>query len=173
MDELVQNTASTSKLNWSVWEKDIVTKRVENKLKSGTIDDLIAYISKLWPQFLKHSFNKREQALTFNEYDRQRALNMELGGEGLLQIDFAENYVCEAQNEVQKAHWNQRQLTLFTSGFYYNNKFQAKAFVSDNLNHTKDTIVTYLWKLFSTLPPSLKILNIWMMVRIRSSKTSS
>lgn len=66
---------------------------------------------------------------------------MEFPDEGLLQVDFAENFVCEAQDEVQNAHWNQRQLSLFTTGFYYNDKFQAKVLVSNNLTHTKDTIV--------------------------------
>ncbi|XP_067645152.1 uncharacterized protein [Eurosta solidaginis] len=160
MEEFVLNTPSTSTLKWSAWEKDVSTKRVEKKEKSGNMDELINYVNNLWPQFLEHSFNKREQALTFNEFDRPRALSTALVGEGLLQIDFAENYVCEAQDEVQNAHWNQRQLTLFKRGFYYNNALQAKVYVSDNLSHTKDTIVTYLWKLLSSLPSSLKILKI-------------
>lgn len=76
-------------------------------------------------------------------------------------MDFAENFVCEAQDEVQSAHWNQRQLSLFTTAFYHNGTFQSKVFVSNNLNHTKETIVPYLMKLLSNLPSSVKILKIW------------
>ena len=33
----------------------------------------------------------------------------------LLQIDYAKNYTCRAQDEVQSAHWNQGQVKLLTS----------------------------------------------------------
>ena len=32
-----------------------------------------------------------------------------------LQMDFAENYACTAQDGVQSAHWKQAQVTLYTS----------------------------------------------------------
>lgn len=113
------------------------------------------------PQFLRHSYVKREQSNTFNNVDRPRASNNEFVDEGLLQIDFAENFVCELQDEVQSAHWNQRQLTLFTTAFYFNELFQSKVLVSDNLVHTKDTIVPYLCKVMAKMPQSLKLLKIW------------
>ena len=33
----------------------------------------------------------------------------------VLQLDFAKNYCCIAQDEVQSAHWNQTQVTLFAT----------------------------------------------------------
>ena len=33
----------------------------------------------------------------------------------IVQIDFAENYTCVFQDEVQSAHWNQKELTVFTA----------------------------------------------------------
>lgn len=72
--------------------------------------------------------------------------------EAVLQIDFAENFVCEMQDKVQSAHWNQRQLTLFTSALYHIEHFRSKVMISDNLNHTKLTIVLYLFKLLTDLP---------------------
>lgn len=104
---------------------------------------------------------KREQSDIFNKYDRPRASNDEFREEGMLQIDFSENFVCEGQDEVQSAHWNQKQLTLFTTAFYHNDQFQSKVFVSDNLSHTKETIIPYMYILLSQLPETVKILKIW------------
>lgn len=78
-----------------------------------------------------------------------------------LQVDFSENFVCEAQDEVQSAHWNQRQLSLFTTALHFNELFQSKVFVSDSLVHTKETIIPYIYKLLTELPKSLKTLKIW------------
>lgn len=94
-------------------------------------------------------------------HDIPRAKNVEFGDEGALQIDFAENFVCEFQDEVQSAHWNQLQLTLFIIAFHYNDIFQSKVFVSDNLKHTKETIVPYLFKVLSGLPTTLKVSKVW------------
>lgn len=94
-------------------------------------------------------------------YDLPRAFNDAYALEALLQIDFAENFVCEAQDEVQSAHWNPRQLTLFASAYYHNEVFQSKVFVSDNLTHTKETIIPYIHKLLSKMLNSVKILKIW------------
>lgn len=91
-------------------------------------------ISLLSSQFLKHSYIKREQSDMFNMHDIPRAKNVEFGDEGALQFDFAENFVCEFQDEVQSAHWNQLQLTLFTIGAI------AKTIVRRHIN-ARDCIV--------------------------------
>jgi len=161
LTEMIANVDLNTNAAWILWKKSVVAKRVEKHEETGTLLVLIAHISALSSQFLKHSFNKRQQDEMFSCYDRVRALSKNCFEKGVLQIDFAENFVCEAQDEIQSAHWNQRQISLFTSGFYYNESFCAKVLVSDNLTHTKDTIVTYLFKLLSKLPPTLKILKIW------------
>lgn len=161
LNQIAQNTASPSTVSWYVWKQSTSANRTEKCKESGSLDKLVAHVISLWPKFIRHSFAKREQSTIFDMHDRRRALSGEFPEEGLLQIDFAENFVCENQDEVQNAHWNQRQLSLFTSGFHFNGTFEGKVFVSNNLCHTKDTIVTYLWKLISTVPASLKILKIW------------
>lgn len=72
-----------------------------------------------------------------------------------------QNFFCVNQDEVQSAHWNQRQLTLFTSAFYYNDIFESRVTVTNNKDHTKQTIVPYLFKLLSKMPSTLKVLKIW------------
>lgn len=143
-------TQSSSNVSWVVWKKNKDTKRVEKLKENGQVGDLIAHISAIAPQFLRHSFIKREQSESFNLHDVPRASGLEFCLEAVLQIDFAENFLCEAQDEVQSAHWNQPQLTLFTSGMYYNDNFQAKVFVSNNLTHTKETGIQIIWNYFAT-----------------------
>lgn len=172
---LIGDTPLNLNVSWTEWRKtgeknekakkenskDETAKRFQKKEETGSLSKLLAHIHALSSQFLVHSFNKREQAEVFNSIDRLRAINEDYAVEGLLQIDFAENFVCASQDEIQSAHWNQKQISLFTTGFYYNNNFKAKIFVSDNTDHTKFTIVPYLWKLVSNLPSSCKILKIW------------
>lgn len=155
------NIPLNSNARWMVWRKSTVSKRTEKCEENGTLADLAIHLSALSPQFLRHSFIKRSQSDTFNLIDRPMASDSKFPDVGLLQIDFAENFVCEQQDEVQNAHWYQRQLTLFTTAFYFNNDFQSKVFVSDLLNHTKDSIVPFLYKLLAEFPRSMKVLRIW------------
>lgn len=154
-------TQLQTNVKWIVWTKNSTTKRIEKKEKSGTLGGLATHISALSPQFLRHCFIKREQSNTFTKFDVPRAKDVQLENEGVLQIDFAENFVCQGQDEVQAAHWHQKQLTLFTSALYYGEDVHSKVFVSDNEKHTKDTIVPFLYKILTSLPKDLKILKIW------------
>lgn len=161
MNELIGDTPLNSNVSWMVWKKDKKTKRFEKVEENQKLSALLVHIVSISPQFLRHHFVKREQADTFNKYDLQRASDKQIDDEGLLQIDFAENFVCESQDEIQSAHWNQRQLTLFTTALYHNDIMQSKVFVSDSSVHTKETVVPYLYKILSSLPDSLKVLKIW------------
>lgn len=155
------DTRLDSKASWIVWEKNDVAKRTEKKKKSGTLMDLTAHISAISTQFLRHSFCKRQQSDTFNKSDVPMAKNVELTDTALLQVDFAENFVCVSQKEVQNAHWNQKQLSLFTSALYHNNEIHSKVFVSDNTTHTKETIIPFMYKLLTDLPKTVKVLKVW------------
>lgn len=160
---MIQNSPSTipSSVKWIKWEKSTTANRIEKIEKREEMSKLVDHIIELSPKFLKHKFIKNEQATVFNTFDVPRAKDCERKDEGLLQIDFAENFVCESQDEVQTAHWNQRQLTLFTSALYYNDEITSKVYVSDNLQHTKETIIPLLYNYFLTMPKSIKCLKIW------------
>lgn len=174
LKDAVVNIPLNSAVKWMVWKKNIdslnkngketatkSSKRIEKCEETGKLTDLLIHIAALSPQFLRHSFIKTAQSNTFNSFDIPRASNSQYGDEGTLQVDFAENFVCEAQDEVQSAHWNQRQLSLFTTALHFNELFQSKVFVSDSLVHTKETIIPYIYKLLTELPKSLKVLKIW------------
>ena len=84
-------------------------KKIQKVLKEGTVDDLLVDLKVQLPSFLEHVFVKRQQARFFKE--KLEHLTEE---EAVVQVDFAENYSCEYQGEVQSAHWSQDQVTLFT-----------------------------------------------------------
>ncbi|CAH0559357.1 unnamed protein product [Brassicogethes aeneus] len=161
LKKYIGGMALNTPVKWMVWRKNDTSKRIEKHEKSDSLESLLLHITKISPQFLRHSYVKREQSDIFNNYDCPRSTDKQLSEEGTLQVDFAENFVCEGQDEVQSAHWNQKQLTVFTTAFHLNEKFQSKVFVSNNLAHTKETIVPYMYILLSGVPESVKILKIW------------
>ena len=63
----------------------------------------------------------------------------------VLQVDFAENYTAEWQDEVQSAHWHQKQITVFTAMSWGHTHHQSFALVSDNLDHDKLTVNSYMY----------------------------
>lgn len=60
-----------------VMEKGDASKRMERHKESGTLSGLASTIATISPQFLRHSFVKRQQSEQFNKVDRQRASNVQ------------------------------------------------------------------------------------------------
>ena len=62
------------------------------------------------PRFLWHNLLKEKQSAAYEED------NIRSGGQAkticMVQMDFAENYTCVYQDEVQSAHWRQTQVTI-------------------------------------------------------------
>jgi hypothetical protein len=44
------------------------------------------------------------------------------------------------QDEIQSAHWDQSQVSLFTSALWYDGKIHPLVLVSDELTHSKETL---------------------------------
>ena len=69
----------------------------------------------------------------------------------VLKVDFSEN-VSVNQNEIQSAHWYHQQVVIFTGHICVNqNVKDSFAIVSDNLDHTKEAVYTYMLELFDTI----------------------
>lgn len=90
---------------WSEWKNNKDSNRIQESLEKGTMKSLISHFHDILPAFLKHSFIKRSQAAQF-EKDNKEVTQSECDIASL-QIDFAESFNCEAQDEIQSAHWNQ------------------------------------------------------------------
>ena len=90
---------------------------------------------------------KRKQAKSYED-DKSEAA-MKNSNTAKLQVDFAENYMCTAQDEVQSAHWKQNQITLFTTVMWFRENIKCEVIISDHLKHDKTPIVVFMDQLFS------------------------
>ena len=131
-------------VTWFVWKND-ANDRLSKMVEEGTPDDLRGNICAILLQFMEHCFVKRQQALA---YKHELEAIDECADKALLQINFPENYTCMYQYEIQSALWHSRTL-------------HSKFIVSDNLNHSKETVVAYVDMILETIPASVKSVSIW------------
>lgn len=68
-----------------------------------------------------------------------------------MQIDFAENYRIIYQNEIQSAHFNYNQVTIFTCVAWILNKPQSYAIISNSLKHSKIDVFIFLTKIVENI----------------------
>ena len=68
-------------------------------LKEGTLEEALEALESKIPFFLEHVFIQRKQSSYFEERITQLKSN-----EAVVQVDFAENYTCQYQDEIQAAH---------------------------------------------------------------------
>ena len=94
------NNLSTKPAKWFKWD-DVNGRTIKNQ-KSGTVFELYTYTKTVVDAFLPHCFIKRKQAEQY-ELDKVEA-QKENSNVMVLQMDYAENYTCRAQDEVQSAH---------------------------------------------------------------------
>lgn len=71
-----------------------------------------------------------------------------------MQTDIAENYSTFFQGKIQSAHWNETQNSWLTVAFWQNEECVPAAFVSNDVSHSKKTILICLIKIMSELPKS-------------------
>ena len=125
-------------VKWFRWE-DVNDRIIKNEL-SGTVHELYKYTETTVKSFLPHCFVKRKQEESYQS-DKVEAQNPE-STIMMLQMDYAENYSCSAQDEVQSAHWNQAQVTLYTSVSWFRDKILSQVIISDTQSH-KSTVVPF------------------------------
>jgi len=73
-------------------------------------------------------------------------------GHAILLVDFAENYAAISQDEVQSAHWNHKQVTVFTAVAWLKIGCQSYAVVSDDLDLDKYAV----WAMLKIILENLK-----------------
>ncbi|XP_065665666.1 uncharacterized protein LOC136087088 [Hydra vulgaris] len=149
-------------ITWYQWEKVAegngkeYIKKIEKK---GRVDDLYRTFSKSLPSFLWHYFIKQKQSKTYRDHKIQLQSNPDTA---VLQVDFAENFSTLWQDEVQSAHWHKKQVTVFTAVFWYQNSCSSAVIVSDDLSHSKESILVFVHNLLSKyIESSVKILQVW------------
>jgi hypothetical protein len=158
--KLLPEHGESCDVTWNVWANDADGK-ICKMVKEGTSDDLFSHICAILPEFLQHSYIKRNQA---ESYQKEREA---VGDEdfdpsfAMLQVDFSENYTCMFQDEIQSAHWKQNQVSLFTAALWFDGELHPKVVASDNLDHGKDTVIAYIDHLLDALPDVVETISIW------------
>lgn len=125
---------------WSRWERTEKSSKDLVQMESCLSDIL---------QRLESSLQEIAMHLKVAHWQRSRyqILRDNLPpGHAMCTLDFAENYLCKFQNEVQSAHWSYRQISIHPCVFFYrcpnvdnSNCLKTitdyKIFMSDDLNH--------------------------------------
>lgn len=138
MDSVDPMFTAETRVNWNQWVKHQDTKRLEIKCHEGCAAELLYEIKTAIPDFKEHVRIKRIQASAF-ESDKENSL--------VLQLDFAMNYTCEWQGEVQSALWSRKSVTLFTAAMFDAKNTKCFLIVSDTRDKTKNTVAVFLTNL--------------------------
>lgn len=131
-------------VTWEHWRK--VDDRIVLTSTVGPLSDLIHEIEVQLPLFKHHFFVKRAQQNYFEAVKK----NIK-PGILILQIDFAENYRLICQNEVQSAHFNYKQVSIFTCVAWMFDETKSFAIISDSLQHSKIDVYVFITKLVEDL----------------------
>ena len=102
---------------------------------------------------MKHCFINRKQTESY-QLDKEEVQSFD-SNTMTLQMDFAENYTCTAQDEVQSAHWKQAHITLHTSVTWFRSDIFLHVIISDNLKHDKHDVVVYLSEILKYKPENV------------------
>lgn len=149
LDTTLEGQALEDPTLWYQWERVNMTvpgkkgskpKRMVKKMKKickeGTVKDVL-------PSFLEHIFIKRQQS----QYFEGKLANL-ADEDAVVQVDFAVNYTCKYQDEIQAAHWNQEQVTLFTVTIWTKgtngNICDSHVIVSDEMVHDKKAVAVFM-----------------------------
>ena len=97
-----------------------------------SVEDAVAEINETLNDYKWHCLVKDQQSKLFRDSKENIS-----EGQAVVQIDFAENYAAVTQDEVQSAHWNHSQITIFTAVAWLENGCKSFVVVSDDLNHDK------------------------------------
>ena len=101
---------------------------------------------------MKHVYFKRQQSKCFEcKIEHLQA------DEAVVQVDFSENYTCQQQDEVQTAHWNQEQVTIFHVAIWTISDDQSQktgssqVFITDDKNYDKKAVAVFIDRVLQML----------------------
>lgn len=140
-DILPLNYSSDATVRWKQWTKNEHHTQISEE--EGTFQVLLQTFESKLQRFKQHFYVHRTQSDQFREAKERIESN-----EAVVQIDFAENFTLISQDEVQSAHWNQAQATVFTACAWVKTELALKSYsyaiISDDLTHNKESVWYFL-----------------------------
>ena len=159
-DSINLSTKPAKRFKW----EDVYGRTIKNK-KSGTVLEFYTYTKTAVDAFLPHCFIKRKNSEQYELEAQKLKLEVEAQNENsnvmVLQMDYAEDYTCGAQDEVQSTHSNQAQVTLYTSVSWLRNQIIPYVNIIDTRQHNKSTVVTFTDQILSNTPDEVKHIKTW------------
>lgn len=126
---------SVSYRRWFKVQKRFTLDKL-TKSSSNFVETFIEHLEKLIP----HHFITKEQSQFYQKKKKELK-----NGEVLVISDFAENYTCVMQDEVQGYHWSTEQVTLHPFVAYYKNSVGEEKCISyvAATDHRKHVTATF------------------------------
>ena len=98
---------------------------------------------------LERDYNKfREHVRVKKKQEKEFKDDQEKEDIRIVQMDFAMSYICEYQDEIQKALWHRNTVMLFTVAVFLNGDCSTYVIVSNAKEKDKNTIVCFLLNLY-------------------------
>ncbi|XP_035824226.1 uncharacterized protein LOC118477139 [Aplysia californica] len=97
---------------WSKWEKSEKASK-DLVFHESPLSEILSLLEKSVHEIAKH--------LKVAEWQRKQYQSLKFSlprGHAMCTVDFAENYLCKFQNEVQSAHWSYRQVSVHPCVFF-------------------------------------------------------
>lgn len=136
----IGEAALDEELKWFQWRQDEQTYLSKAEAQ-GSVQEALDALSSQLPKFMWHVFIKRKQAKSYEEHKAfAQAPDSQCC---LLQMDFAENYTVSHQDEIQSAHWKQRQITVYTVMLYHRHTIISRVIASDCRDHEKRSVAAF------------------------------
>ena len=126
-------------ITWREWEKT-ADKGLRYVINEGCAAELLESIRDDMDKTVSHVYTKRVQAEDFED-DKECGVRV-------LQMNFAMNYACEYQNEVQSALWSRESVMLFTAAVILNGQVDTYIICSDSNDKGKHTVLAYIDHLY-------------------------
>ena len=145
---------------WYVWRNDESNKLCK-VLEERTTDDLQRHHFHSAPVLPTLLHIKREQSTAYQQEREAAVSDTHDPSHALIQVDFPENYTCIAQDEIKSAHWKQHQVSLFTVAIWHSGSIHSHVIASDNITHSKETVIAYINKILDLLPANVKTVSFW------------
>lgn len=139
----------TEECHYESWQTNVEVGR-DNKEHRRTAkqkiycllhDLVVIFLDPIFPAYVKHKANDWHQKKEIKNLKRKLTLE-----DLLLHVDFAENYSCKYQSEIQSIHFggNRDQVSLHTGVLYNASMLQSFCTVTSDLNHNAFTIYCHL-----------------------------
>jgi hypothetical protein len=139
---LGQQENADETVNLEMWQKGS-SGYLNREKKVVLLDRAVNMFEEALPKFITHHLTKRNQSAMYLLHKQERKRD-----EIVIHFDFAENFTCSQQDQIQSAYYHQRQVSIFTSVIYDSQGTHCMVLCSDDCDHSKRTVVAYILELF-------------------------